>query len=321
MRRLLVTAHLAVCSAALPLAACSAQGTADAPAAGPRIDAAALLADLRVLSADSLEGRATGTPGGARARAYIVRAFTRAGLQPFGASYVRPFTFAARPEGTAGDSVRVAGANVVGYVAGSAHPDRYIVVTAHYDHLGVREGAIYNGADDNASGTATLLALAGHFARNQPRHSIIFAALDAEERGLRGARAFVESPPVDRGAMAVNVNMDMVSHSERGELYVAGTYHTPVLEPHLERVAARSRVKLLFGHDRPGLPDGDDWTNSSDHGAFHRAGIPFVYFGVEDHPDYHKPTDDFETITPDFFTAAAGTIADAIAELDRSLGP
>jgi len=321
MRRILVTAYLAVCSAALPLAASCAQGVADAPAARPRIDAPALLADLRVLSADSLEGRATGTPGGARARAYIVRAFTRAGLEPFGASYVQPFTFTAPPEGAGGDGVRVDGANVVGYVAGSAYPDRYIVVTAHYDHLGVRDGAIYNGADDNASGTATLLALASYFARNQPRHSIIFAALDAEERGLRGARAFVESPPVERGAMAVNVNMDMVSHSERSELYVAGIYHTPALAPHLERVAARSRVKLLFGHDRPGLPDGEDWTNASDHGAFHRVGVPFLYFGVEDHEDYHKPTDDFETITPDFFAAAASTVADAVAELDRSLHP
>ena len=96
--------------------------------------------------------------------------------------------------------------------------------------------------------------------------------------------------------MALDVNLDMVGHSERGELYASGTYHTPSLTPALERVAARAPVKLLLGHDRPEQGH-DDWTNQSDQYAFHKAGIPFVYFGVEDHKDYHKPPDDFETLT------------------------
>jgi len=111
----------------------------------------------------------------------------------------------------------------------------------------------------------------------------------------------------------------MVSHSERGELYAAGAYHYPFLRPYLERLAARAPVKLLLGHDAPGLPPGDDWTSSSDHGAFHAARIPFIYFGVEDHADYHKPTDDFATITPDFFVAAAETIASFVSDVDRGI--
>ncbi|HKG13990.1 MAG TPA: M28 family peptidase, partial [Pyrinomonadaceae bacterium] len=75
---------------------------------------------------------------------------------------------------------------------------------------------------------------------------------------------------------------------------------------------------LLLGHDRPGQGH-DDWTNQSDQYAFHKAGIPFVYFGVEDHKDYHKPTDDFETITQPFFVHAAETILSAVEAFDTDL--
>src|SRR5690606_566789 len=141
----------------------------------------------------------------------------------------------------------------------------------------------------NASGVAALLALARHFAASPPEHTIVFAALDAEEGGLRGARAFLADPPPDANAIELTVNMDLVSRNERGELYAAGAHHHPSLRPHLERIAERAPVKLRLGHDSPDLGS-DDWTSQSDHGVFHAAGIPFVYFGVEDHPDYHRPT-------------------------------
>jgi Zn-dependent M28 family amino/carboxypeptidase len=318
MRPSVVALH----SALLALVACAprhstgAQGTsarADSSRASPRVDSSRLLGDVRVLSADSLQGRATGTAGGEKARRYVAAAFQRARLQPFGSSYAQPFEFAG-PDGS-----RRRGTNVVGYTRGTADSGRFIVVSAHYDHLGVRDGQVYNGADDNASGTATLIALAEYFTAHRPRHSIIFVAFDGEEVGLQGARAFVANPPVSKGALAVNVNMDMVSHSDAGELYVAGTQHYPSFTPVVDRVAARAPVKLLRGHDQPGLPPGEDWTSSSDHGPFHAAGIPFVYFGVEDHKDYHRPTDDFGTITPAFFAKAAETIVDVVDELDRNL--
>jgi hypothetical protein len=85
----------------------------------------------------------------------------------------------------------------------------------------------------------------------------------------------------------------------------------------LEPVASRSKVRLLFGHDSGGGQD--DWTTQSDHGAFHQAGIPFLYFGVEDHPDYHRPTDTADKINPTFFYHAALTILDAIGAIDRAL--
>jgi hypothetical protein len=76
-------------------------------------------------------------------------------------------------------------------------------------------------------------------------------------------------------------------------------------------------VKLRLGHDRPGVSGEQDWTLDSDHGAFHSAGIPFVYFGVEDHQDYHRPSDDPETLTPGFFGNAVATILEALRRLDR----
>ena len=114
------------------------------------------------------------------------------------------------------------------------------------------------------------------------------------------------------------VNLDMVSRSTANEIFAAGTYHTPWLAPLLEDVQRRAGVRIRFGHDRPAsLASGlDDWTHSSDHGPFHDAGVPFVYFGVEDHGDYHKPSDTAERIDPRFFGDTAEMIVDAVRTFD-----
>ena len=243
---------------------------------------------------------------------YIAEAFQEARVQPFGDSYFAPFAF------TDSDSTQQIGVNVVGYVEGLSGSGHTIVLTAHYDHLGVRDGQVYNGADDNASGTAALLAIARLVSAAPLGHTVIFAAVDAEEMGLQGARAFVREPPVLLSRIALNVNLDMVSHSD-SVLFVAGTHHYPFLKPYLESIEPASPVVLRFGHDTPNLPSGDDWTLSSDHGPFHEAGIPFVYFGVEDHPDYHQPTDDPPTINRAFYVAAVSTIVNVITTLDANV--
>ena len=299
-----------------PLAAQLVLGCVGAPAApdlsASSVDTARVVADLRVLAADSMEGRATGTPGSARARRFLVDAFGEAGLQPFGASFEQPFELES-------GGVALQAVNVVGYVAGEEPDGPVIVITAHYDHLGIQDGVIYNGADDNASGTAVLLAIARHLRESAPNHTVILAALDAEELGLRGAQAFVQDPPVERDRIALNINLDMVGRNSRGEMYVAGAYHYPFLRPLLEEVAANAPLRLRLGHDSPDLPPGNDWTQQSDHAAFHAVGIPFVYFGVEDHPDYHRPTDDAERIAPGFLAASVATIISAVELLDENL--
>lgn len=275
------------------------------------IDGAQLMRDLHTLSADDMEGRLTGSPGGAKAREFIVRRFKEAGIEPLGKSYEHPFTFSGR-----GNDTRT-GVNVVGVVRGGRDPNRYIVVTAHYDHLGVRNGQVFNGADDNASGVAVLLAAATRLSAARPEHSILLAALDAEESGLHGARALMREPPVPREQMVVNVNLDMVARDAGNVLFASGTSHYPFLRPLLSDVA-RPPVVLRFGHDTAGAK-GDDWTRDSDHFPFHEAGIPFIYFGVEDEAQHHKPTDDAETVTREFFVGAANTILAAIRKLDSNL--
>ena len=305
---------LKYCLAVTVLVAACAPSNASldtAPLATAAIDSVRLMQDIGVLAHDSMEGRLVGTPGNARARAFIERSFRERGLQPAGSSsYLHPFDIQR-------DDATIEGVNIIGQVTGTAQPSQYIVVTAHYDHVGVRDGEIYNGADDNASGTAALLALADYFTRNRPRHTLIFAALDAEEGGLRGARAFVESPPVPLQSIVLNINMDMVGRNDAGELYVAGTAHYPQLLPFVEEVARNAEVTLIPGHDRPGARPSDDWTTASDHAAFHRAGIPFLYFGVEDHPDYHRPTDEMSGIQPGFYPRAVRTVLSAVRLLDR----
>jgi Zn-dependent M28 family amino/carboxypeptidase len=277
--------------------------------------AAELLADVQTLASPAFEGRRTGTPGHAQARAFIVERFRSIGLTPFGDSFEMPFQFTR-------NDIATTGVNVVALCRGTAGGDRgAMVISAHYDHLGIRDGVLYPGADDNASGVAVLLALARQ-CRNSPwMHDAVFAAFDAEEMSLQGARAFVATPPIPKERIRLNVNMDMVARGDKREIYIAGTYHWPQLKPPLEAVAARSAITVLFGYDKPkDLAGGrEDWTMQSDHGAFHAAGIPFVYFGVEDHPDYHKPTDTPEKIDPQFFFESARTILDAITTLDRAL--
>lgn len=265
---------------------------------------------LTILAADSMEGRQTGTPGNERARRFLLAQLRSIGVTPLGGNFEHPFDFTSR-QGAA-----MKGVNLLAVVRGTVEPERYIVVSAHFDHVGIREGETYNGADDNASGTAAVLELARRLVAAPPRHSVILALFDAEEMGLRGAAAFVENPPVPRESLVMNLNMDMVSRSAEGLLWAVGTSHYPQLRPVLEAVAADAPVTLRMGHDTSNGQPGYDWTFSSDHGPFHRAGIPFIYFGVEDHEGYHKPSDDAEAITPEFYVNAVETVWRALIRFD-----
>jgi Zn-dependent M28 family amino/carboxypeptidase len=271
--------------------------------------------DFARLASPDLQGRRTGSDGNRLARALVPERFRQAGLTPLAADYAIPFRFTRQ-------DAEQEGVNVVGLCRGTQSADRRaIVVSAHYDHVGVRNGEIYPGADDNASGTAALLAIAALCRRAPWQHDVVFVAFDAEEQGLRGARAFVASPPLDKSRLALNINMDMLSRSATREIYIAGTAYHPELRQALEGVVKRSGAIVRFGHDDAQGKGGshDDWTMQSDHGPFHAAGIPFLYFGVEDHPDYHKPSDTLDKIEPAFFFNVVATVADALAAMDKAL--
>jgi hypothetical protein len=297
------------------ITAAARQGSAPIGRHSDLFDSAQLLQDLRVLSADDMQGRRVDTAGGAKARAYLLQRFKAAGIAPFGASFEEPFTFTT---GRAGSTTPVHGVNVVGHIDGAKVPQRYLVVSAHYDHLGVENGVVYDGADDNASGTAALLSVAAYVMAHRTDNSIIFAAFDGEEEGLRGAEAFVKEPPVPAGSIGIDLNMDMIGRDPNDKLFVVGIHRQPALRPFVEHVAARAPVKLLIGHDTPG--EKEDWTDESDHYAFMQAHIPALYFGVEDFDQHHQPTDKYETMTLDFYVRAVETMILAVQEFDAHLG-
>lgn len=289
--------------------------SATACAQDVQIDRDKLLRDVKILSSDALEGRETGTVGNLMAQVFIEHRFEELGLKKFGESYRHLFDHTnQRRNQTFTNAV-----NLIGYVEGSKNPERFIVMTAHYDHLGIRNGEIYNGADDNASGTGGLMAAAEWFSKNQPENSIMFIAFDAEEQGLGGARYFVNNPVLPLEQIILNINLDMISTNPVNELYAVGTYHYPFLKPLVEEATDGASVNVLFGHDTPDLPPADNWTMSSDHGPFHQMGIPFIYFGVEDHPEYHQPGDVFENINQEFYYNAVKTIITVVREIDGRL--
>lgn len=278
------------------------------------LDREQLLSDLSVLAADDMEGRAVGTDGNARARAYIIDRLEAMGVEPVSDSYEHGFSFE-MPR----TREKVDGTNILARIEGTSVSARTMVVSAHFDHEGMRGEQIWNGADDNASGVASVLAVAEMFMAEPPEHDVIFAFVDAEENGLQGARAFVAAPPIPVENITFNLNMDMVAMSTDRILWAVGTYHYPYLTPIVEDVASRATVSMPMGYDEPTEEPGGDWTNLTDSGAFHAAGIPFIYLGVDFHPHYHQPTDTYENMTLDFFQDASEAIADFARQSDAQL--
>jgi Zn-dependent M28 family amino/carboxypeptidase len=287
------------------------QAPAPAPAPAATADGAALLATITALTAPGMDGRGAGTDGARKAQAWIESRLSTLGVAPATpGGFAVPFQFTTKAGAT------LTGANLVARCDGRRADGPVIVVSAHYDHLGVRNGQTYHGADDNASGVAMLLHVAERCVKTPFEHPLLLAFFDAEEMGLQGAQAFVRTPPVPAARLALNINFDMVSRSDRREIYLAGPGRWPRLLPVLETAMTDATITVRFGHDTGGGQN--DWTTQSDHGAFHAAGIPFVYFGVEDHADYHQPTDTADKIRPDFLGGVATVVMRALAALDRA---
>jgi len=269
-----------------------------------------LLNDVEILASDQFEGRKTGSKGNFMAAEYIIDRFKNIGLDAYNKDYKHGFEFKNRI------NEEIKGVNLIGYIEGKS--GQVIIISAHYDHVGIQNSEIYNGADDNASGVAAILSVANYFKRNKPENTLLFIAFDAEEMGLKGAYSFLESPVPSMYQIKLNINLDMVSHNDQSELYAAGTHKYPVIKDILKYADQDTGISIRFGHDDPNTGK-DDWTMQSDHGPFAKKNIPFVYFGVEDHKDYHKPTDDFSSINPDFFYSASNAILNSIISLDKNL--
>jgi hypothetical protein len=202
-------------------------------------------------------------------------------------------------------------ANVIGLLPGTdtALASEAVVVGAHYDHLGRVGGAVYPGADDNASGTAVVLGLARAFAAagGAPR-TLIFALFSGEEIGLLGSRHYVRSPPVPVDRTVAMVNLDMVGRLSDGRLTVGGVDSGGGLR---EILSEAGRGEVLDGS--PFSP--------SDHSAFYAAGVPVLFFHTGRHADYHRPTDTADRIDADGMARIAAVTARVVERLAGSPRP
>ena len=199
------------------------------------IDRNMLLKSVEILAHDSLEGRGFATEGNYKAQRFIANQFEALGIDPaFGDSYQQKFTYtltgrrrqrmfpidAPKSDFSNVPDTTLNGANLAAMIKGQT--DKIIVITGHLDHLGIRNGEIYNGADDDASGTAALFAIAEYFKSNTPEHTLVFAAVDGEEIGSPGCKFLLQNFPLDDNNIVLNVNMDMIAHNDNNELYASG---------------------------------------------------------------------------------------------------
>lgn len=295
-----------------------------------QIDEGRILRNIQILASDSLEGRGFTKPGNIKAQALIASEFKRLELETvLDSGYIQNFNHTYkgkrrqrmfpmkgkdRNDANVADTT-IIGGNVIGMIKGKTN--KIIVITGHHDHLGIRKGKIFNGADDDASGAAAVIAIADYFKDKTPNHTLVFATVDAEESGMLGSAYLVKNFPLGKENIVLNINMDMISRNDKNELYACGLFHYPSLREPLTTV--NSTINLISGHDNPKNKSQDNWTNSSDHRSFHKEKIPFIYFGVEDHKDYHKDTDTFENINQEFYIKAVKLIIQAVENYDTFL--
>ena len=271
------------------------------------IDAQQLWQDFASLADKSMQGRKTGSAGAIKAQKYIQQRFTELGLAAFTKypAYQHIFHYPSQLS-------KNIGVNVVAYHKGVTFPEQYIVVTAHYDHLGQRGNKVFYGADDNASGVAALLALAGKLVKQPSTYSVVFVATDAEEDGLYGAKAFVQDAPVDTQQFILNLNLDMLAEGgRRKRLYVTSGKGNDEVDGKIQDVLDKAGICLVKGH-RSSLMERSvrqrvNWRQASDHAAFAKRAIPYLFIGVDTHPRYHTPEDTIEHIDRLFYVAATET--------------
>lgn len=243
-----------------------------------KIRKAVLKQHIAFLTADSLQGRFPGTPQDSIVQNYIVGQLKTAGYQPI----LQTFRFK-----TKNDLAKISTANILGILAGK-HPvlkKQVIILGAHYDHLGIKNGKIYPGADDNASGVSVLLEIAKRLKQEDVnlKRSILFIAFGAEEQGLKGSDFFVNNPLVPLNTIQVMLNMDMLGRlNTQKHLYIngAGTFRKG--NKMLRKLAKNYDVKLVIHVGSVG---------GSDHVSFYKKEISVLGLHTGAHEQYHLPTD------------------------------
>lgn len=268
---------------------------------------------LYVVASDEMEGRETGSKGQKKAGLYMIEQYKKNGISfPKGANdYYQPvpaaFLNAKRNENLPDSE------NIWAYIEGSEKQNEVLVISAHYDHVGIKNGDIYNGADDDGSGTVAVIEMAKAFAKAKkdghgPKRSILFLHVTGEEHGLHGSRYYSENPLFPIANTIADINIDMigrrdVEHAQTNNyVYVIGAdrlssdLHNAVVSQNEKY----TKVALDFKFNDP--KDPNHFYERSDHYNFAKHGIPAVFFFNGVHEDYHGKGDEPQKIEYDALT-------------------
>jgi len=272
---------------------------------------------LYIVASDSMQGRNTGSEGQKKAGKYLIEQHQKNGLSyPTGADsfYQKvPADFMKRRFGPKLPDSE----NIWTFIEGSTHKDEIVVVSAHYDHVGYKGQEIYNGADDDGSGTVALIEIAQAFnkakaAGHGPKRSILILHVTGEEYGLHGSRYYSENPLFPLEKTVADVNIDMIgrrdtiySKTNEDYIYVIGSdrLSTELHEINEEANKKYSKIKLDYKYNDVNDPERIYFR--SDHYNFAKHGIPSIFYFNGVHEDYHKPTDTPDKIDYDILAKRA----------------
>lgn len=270
------------------------------------IKADELKKNLYVIASDEMEGRDTGSPGQKKAGEYMINYYKSLGIsypKALGSYYQKvPSEFMKkRGGGNLPDSE-----NILAFIEGSEKPEEIVVISAHYDHVGTKNGVVYNGADDDGSGTVAVMQIAKAFqeakkAGKGPKRSILFLHVTGEEHGLFGSEYYTSNPVFPLANTVVDLNIDMIGRDDpdnRGKqyVYVIGSEMLSSQLKVINEAANRktNNLELNYKYDDPDDPQ--QLYYRSDHYNFAKNNVPVAFYFDGIHEDYHRPTDDPDKI-------------------------
>ena len=275
---------------------------------------------LTVLASDSLEGRETGQKGQKMAADYIMNHFKNIGVPPYKwNTYYQHFRVKNGRhtckcddcdidflKKILGANKWIKGENVLAYIEGTDLKEELIVITAHYDHLGIHEGKVYNGADDDGSGTVAAMEIAEAFMLakkdgNGPRRSILVMCVSGEEKGLLGSKYYTDHPIYSLEKTVANLNIDMIGrvddwHENGDYIYLIGA---DMLSQELHDISEQVNeefIGLELDYTFNAEDDPNRYYYRSDHYNFAKNNIPVIFYFNGVHEDYHKVTDTVDKI-------------------------
>ncbi|MVX36077.1 M28 family metallopeptidase [Myroides sp. LoEW2-1] len=262
--------------------------------------------NLKKLASDEFQGRRTGEPGQKKATEFIVNFYKKRGIAPpkemdgylqsIPSSFMKPSMMKLQ------DSE-----NILAYFEGTEKPEEVLIISAHYDHMGILLDQIYYGADDNGSGTASIMEIARVFQQLkeqgiQPKRSVLFIHLTGEEFGLFGSKYYVQNPIFPIENTIANLNIDMIGrrskeHSGKGDyIFAVGSGKLSKDLYDVVSSANKESINLTIDYKFDDENDPQQIYYRSDHYSFAQKGIPAVFYYNGTHDDYHLPSDTFDKI-------------------------